>query len=247
MKQELTNRQYKEVKALIERSGARKKSGLLTGEGERFFREIPEELIETVIVSESYLAGHPQISAFVLDDAAYRKLCDTQHPQGIMAVFRQPSYDMADISGRGEDEGMYILIEGIQDPGNLGTIIRTAEAAGVKGIIMDRKTADVFSPKTVRATMGSIFRVPFAYTDDLAESMRRMKENGVVIYGAHLKGEDLYENPPAKKRAYLIGNEGRGISKEAAGLCDKKIRIPMQGKVESLNAAVAAAILMFNR
>ncbi len=245
MKKELTNKQYKDIKALIDRAGARKKSELFTGEGERFFNEIPGELIETVVVSESFLAGHPQISAFVLNDRAYQKLCDTQHPQGIMAVIRQPRSRIEDIAASGE--GIYILIEGLQDPGNLGTIVRTAEAAGVKGVIMDRNTADIYSPKTVRATMGSIFRVPFAYTDDLKETMSMLKKNGVVIYGAHLKGEDLYETVLAKKRAYLIGNEGRGISEEAADMCDRRIRIPMMGKVESLNAAVVAAALTYSR
>ncbi len=245
MEKKLTNRQYKEIRALIERGSARKKAGLFTGEGERFFEEIPKELIKTVVVSESFLAGHPDTDAFVLEDENYRRLCDTKHPQGILAVIKKPEIREEDIFFFDGDDGKVIVLEGLQDPGNLGTIIRTAEAAGVKGIVMDRNTADVYSPKVVRSTMGSVFRVPFFYTEDLEGAIDRLKENGVKIYAADLSGQELGSAPLEKKRAFVIGNEGAGLSKEISDMCDAKIRIPMKGKVESLNAAVAAALLMY--
>ncbi len=245
MKEELTNRQYKEIRALIERGNARKKTGLFTGEGERFFDEIPKELIKTVVVSESFHEKHPDTDAFVLKDEAYRKLCDTKNPQGILAVIKKPVIREEDIFSFDGGSGTVIILEGLQDPGNLGTIIRTAEAAGVKGVVMDRNTADVYSPKVVRSTMGSVFRVPFFYTDDLKETIIRIKKNGVRIYAADLSGQELGSVSLEKKRAFVIGNEGAGLSKEISDLCDTKIRIPMKGKVESLNAAVAAALLMY--
>ncbi|MBO4375030.1 MAG: RNA methyltransferase [Lachnospiraceae bacterium] len=245
MKKELTNRQYKEIRALIERGSARKKTGLFTGEGERFFEEIPESLIETVVVSGTYHEKHPDTDAYVLNDEAYRKLCDTKHPQGILAVIKKPETGKEAGISFGNDEGTAVVLEGIQDPGNLGTIIRTAEAAGAACVIMDRNTADIYSPKVVRSTMGSIFRVPFFYTDDLKETLTGFQKRGIKLYAADLSGEDMRGITLEKKRAFVIGNEGAGLSKEISDLCDRKIRIPMKGKVESLNAAVAAALLMY--
>ncbi|MBO6111821.1 MAG: RNA methyltransferase [Lachnospiraceae bacterium] len=241
----LTNRQYKEIRALIERNGARKKSGLFTAEGERFFKEIPEELISMVVVSEGFSKANPGIGAFVLNDDKYAALCDTKHPQGILAVIKKPVWKKEDFFANADKESLFLLLEGIRDPGNLGTIIRTAEAAGVNGIIMSSDTTDVFSPKTVRSTMGSVFRVPFLYTDDLKGEISELKKRNVTVYAAHLDGGDITGISLAPKRAFLIGNEANGLSDETAHLSDRLIKIPMKGRVESLNAAVAAAVLMF--
>ena len=245
MERELTNRQFKEIRALIERGNARKKTGLFTGEGERFFEEIPKELIEKVVVSRSFLEKHPQTDAFVLEDEAYRKLCDTKNPQGIMAVIKKPETASGDIVSLAAADGTAVVLEGLQDPGNLGTIIRTAEAAGVNCVVMDKNTVDIFSPKVVRSSMGSIFRVPFIYTEDLKDLLQQLKEKGVTLYAADLAGEDMKSVTLEKKRAFIIGNEGAGLSKEISDFCDTKIRIPMKGKIDSLNAAVAAALLMY--
>ena len=143
------------------------------------------------------------------------------------------------------EEGKVIVLEGLQDPGNLGTIIRTSEAAGVKGVVMDRNTADIYSPKVVRSTMGSVFRVPFFYTEDLKGALMRLKKNGAALYAADLSGDELQGAVLEKKRVFVIGNEGAGLTGEISDICDRKIRIPMKGRVESLNAAVAAALLMY--
>ncbi|MBR5376183.1 MAG: RNA methyltransferase [Lachnospiraceae bacterium] len=245
MEKKLTNRQYKEIRALIEKRCARKKTGLFTGEGERFFEEIPEDLIDTVVVSRSFLEKHPDKDAFVLEDEAYTKLCDTKHPQGILAVIKMPKIREEEIFSFEGEEGKVIVLEGLQDPGNLGTIIRTSEAAGVKGVVMDRNTADIYSPKVVRSTMGSVFRVPFFYTEDLKGALMRLKKNGAALYAADLSGDELQGAVLEKKRVFVIGNEGAGLTGEISDICDRKIRIPMKGRVESLNAAVAAALLMY--
>lgn len=139
-----------------------------------------------------------------------------------------------------------LILEGIQDPGNLGTMIRTGEGAGATGILMDKTTVDIFHPKTIRATMGALYRMPFFITSDLQGSIQQLKEKGVSIYAAHLSGTLSYEEPDYRGHTgFLIGNEGNGLSPEIAGLADFPIRIPMEGKVESLNAAVAAALLMY--
>lgn len=153
--------------------------------------------------------------------------------------------DSPDRRNRGKCAHLLIL-EGIQDPGNLGTMIRTGEGAGATGILMDKTTVDIFHPKTIRATMGALYRVPFFVTPDLQGAIQQLKEKGVSIYAAHLSGTLSYEEPDYRGHTgFLIGNEGNGLSPEIAGLADFPIRIPMEGKVESLNAAVAAALLMY--
>ena len=139
-----------------------------------------------------------------------------------------------------------LILEDTADPGNLGTIMRTAEAAGVTGVIMSKGTVDIFNPKVVRSTMGSIFRLPFAYVEDLKEVIKELKKSGISFYATHLKGEKSYKAIKYSDRsAILIGNEARGLSDEVADLADIYVIIPMQGKVESLNAAVAAALMMY--
>lgn len=140
---------------------------------------------------------------------------------------------------------LLLALEDIQDPGNLGTILRTAEGAGVTGIIMSRDTVDVHNSKVVRSTMGSIFRVPFCYVEDLAEEIARLSGEGFHTYSAHLQGLSFYDYDYRKPTVFVIGNEGRGLTEAMSELTEHKIRIPMMGKVESLNAATAATVLMY--
>ena len=169
------------------------------------------------------------------------KLADTKHPQGILAVVRQRKYELRDITGG----DLYLILDNVRDPGNLGTIIRTAEAAGASAVIMNKGCADIYSPKVVRSTMGSIFRLPFIYTEDLDEPVREIKKDGVTVYAADVSGVSITIEKIAERRAFIIGNEGNGISDDVIKLADRTVSIPMAGKVESLNAAVSAAILMF--
>ena len=141
---------------------------------------------------------------------------------------------------------MLLFLENIQDPGNLGTMMRTAEGAGVTGIIMSRETTDIYNPKTIRATMGSLYRMPFVYVDDFCETIRMAKAQGIRLYAAHLKGKHTYDGEDYRKPSgFLIGNEGNGLTEEAADSATDYIRIPMGGQLESLNAAIAAAVLMY--
>ena len=160
--------------------------------------------------------------------------------------------DAASVSATGTKTGggiqpLHLLIlEDIQDPGNLGTMVRTAEAAGMDGIIMSRGTADIFSPKVIRSTMGGIFRMPFIYTDSLCETIRNLQSDGVSVYAAYLRdGRDFRDVDYPARSAIMIGNEGNGLTDEAVGCADANVFIPMQGEVESLNAGVAAALIMY--
>ncbi|MCR5236548.1 MAG: RNA methyltransferase [Lachnospiraceae bacterium] len=235
-------KKIREVRALCERPSARRRTGLFVAEGERLVEEIPPESIETVYMSDSFMKSHSEMRCdFVMKDCDFVKLADTKHPQGILAVARQRTYSLKDMMGG----DLYVILETIQDPGNLGTIIRTAEAAGVAGVIMNKGCADIYSPKVVRSTMGSIFRIPFLYTDDLQVALSELKREGVTVYAADLAGNSVDDEKIAARRAFIIGNEGNGITKKTIGLADRIVSIPMAGKVESLNAAVSAAILMY--
>lgn len=238
------------VRTLVQlkrKAKVRRKEGCFAAEGLRLYQEIPDELIRTVYVSETFEKEHASQLAgkkyMTVRDDVFAYLSDTKTPQGILCVVNMPSCAPERIF---RPDGLWIVLETLQDPGNLGTIFRTAEGAGVTGILMDRTTVDVFSPKVVRSTMGSIFRVPFLITDDLRKSVEQLKKCGAMICAADLTADLCYDEVDYREgTAFLIGNEGNGLSPQACAMADKEIRIPMEGKLESLNASVAAALLMY--
>ena len=178
-------------------------------------------------------------------DDVMKSMSDTQTPQGILCVVKQPSCVIEDIMGNKKSH-LLLILEGLQDPGNLGTIFRTSEAAGVTGIIMSRDTVDIYNPKTIRSTMGSIYRVPFIYSEDLYTDLDKLRTHGISVYAAYLTGSVSYDKCDYRSdTAFLIGNEGNGLSDKALSHSDTRVRIPMEGRVESLNAAVSAAVLMY--
>ncbi|HPR79524.1 MAG TPA: RNA methyltransferase, partial [Candidatus Limiplasma sp.] len=139
-----------------------------------------------------------------------------------------------------------ILLENVQDPGNVGTILRTADASGFQTCILTPGCADPFSPKALRATMGSVFRVPCVQSDDAAQTVLTLKTAGYAVLASVLDGEDFYNRPKLpQKVCVIIGNEGAGITPQTVAEATHRFRLPMRGGAESLNAAVAAAILMY--
>lgn len=172
-------------------------------------------------------------------------MSDTQTPQGILALVRQHAFRTEDLLAA-PGPAFLMVLENIQDPGNLGTILRAGEGAGITGVLMSETTADIYNPKVIRSTMGSVFRVPFVYTEDLPASLKALKAGGVRLYAAHLNGRNNYEKEDyTVDTGFLVGNEANGLTDETAALADACVKIPMKGKVESLNAAVAASVLMF--
>ena len=243
-----SNPVVRQVAGLQARSRARQESGLYVVEGPKLLKELPASQKIRAFASESYLKNQGnknfalQMEAEPIPDVVFQKMSDTKSPQGILAIARQRQYQLEDLfSG-----GPVLILENLQDPGNLGTILRTGEAAGIGGILADATTVDRYNPKVVRATMGAIFRVPYAVTEDLGEAVKTLKNRGFRVYAAHLDGRAAYDREDYRKpTAFLIGNEGQGLSEAAASLADVRIRIPMEGQVESLNAAVAASILLY--
>lgn len=180
----------------------------------------------------------------MLTDTVFAHASDTKTPQGVLCVVRQKSYKLEDLL-KGEKRHLLVL-DNLQDPGNMGTIVRTAEGAGVTGVIMSRDCVDIYNPKTIRSTMGSIYRMPFYYAEDILKAICKIKDAGIKVYAAHLDGEKSYdEEDYAFSCAFLIGNEGNGLREETSKMADHYIIIPMSGEVESLNAAIAASVLMF--
>ena len=236
----------------------RKKDGVFIVEGIKMALEVPVERLEAVVVSDSFIkenrfriAGLEKackkekgIRFECIPDSDYKRLSDTKTPQGILAVLKAYDYTPEEILR--EENGFYVFLENLQDPGNLGTIIRSAEAAGCSGVILNENSVDPYNPKVIRATMGSFFRVKFAVTPDLRSLIREFREDGGTVYAAHLQGSVPYDQADYRKKcAVMIGNESKGLSDALTEAADLRVHIPMKGKVESLNAAMAATILMF--
>ena len=247
-----SNARVKELVQLQKKSKVRNEQGVFLVEGVKMYQEIPQEQLVKVYVSETFADKQKEeINRLrdrrkleYLSDHVFQYVSDTKTPQGILCVVRQSTYCLEDIL-EAEDAHLLVL-DNLQDPGNLGTILRTAEGAGVTGIIISKESVDIYNPKVIRSTMGSIYRVPFVYVEDLKEAIAKVKAHGIFTYAAHLDGKNSYDKEDyTKKTAFLIGNEGNGLRKEIADLADTWIRIPMQGQVESLNAAIATSVLMF--
>lgn len=245
------NKQVKNVVLLNSSAKARKKQNAFIVEGIRMFSELETARILAVFVSEHFSNEKANVHLLekvnyqVVEDKVFHKMSDTQTPQGILAVVKKREYSMADMIQIGK-QGCILFLEDIQDPGNLGTMIRTGEGAGINGIIMSKDTADLYNPKTIRSTMGSIYRVPHLVVDNFLESILEFQEKGGRVYGTHLMGQHEYQELNyTGMTGILIGNEGNGLSEEAVGAADELVRIPMEGQVESLNASIAAALFMY--
>lgn len=243
------NKQIKNILKLQKSSKARKEQNLFVVEGIRMFREVPKERLSRVYVTEEFYEKNSELFDHrrpddLVSESVFEKLSETKTPQGVLATVNMKEYILEDLLTI-KNNPLFLVLENLQDPGNLGTILRTAEGAGIDGIIMSRDTVDVYNPKVVRSTMGSLFRMPFAYVEDLFEAVEKIKSSGVTVYAAHLDGEGFYEKDYRKGTAFLIGNEGNGLTCELTALADEKIRIPMKGKVESLNAAIAATLMAY--
>lgn len=255
----LSNSRVKRVAALCNRAKARRDEDAFVAEGIKLFIEAPKNWLREVYVSESFMAklkkggkddimsALSQVKYEVVSDEVFAKISDTRTPQGILSVLKQPHYSLEDAVAKiGGSNPLFVILEDIQDPGNLGTILRVCEGAGADGIIMTDNTADIFNPKVIRSTMGSVYRVPFFIVDDLGGAIGMLKDAGISVYAAAPeKSVDYDEADYSKPSAFLIGNEGNGLKDETVKLADQSISIPMAGQVESLNAAIAAAILVY--
>ena len=247
-----SNKQVKRVINLRDKAKARREEGLYVAEGLRMCREYKPDDVEILYITENFgkqeenkkwLRGFK--FEFVTDEVMHY-MADTKTPQGVLAVAKQKKCTLEDILKKTKTQKLLMILENIQDPGNLGTIIRAGEGAGITGVVMSSDTADIYNPKVIRSTMGAVFRVPFVYVEDLKAALLQLKDHGVHLYAAHLKGQNPYDQEDyTESTGFLIGNEAQGLSDEIASLADTYVKIPMAGSVESLNAAIASSVLMF--
>lgn len=254
----LSNERVRKVVSYIQKSKARKENNVFVIEGMKMLREAPVLQVREAYVTEKFLDGASEedkeilwrYGAETVTDEVMKKMADTRTPQGVLAVVSMYQYSEEEVldgyKEMGIEKPLLLILENIQDPGNLGTMLRSSEGAGVTGVILSKGSADVYNPKVIRSTMGSIFRMPFMYVDNLPAFVEKLSERGIKTYAAHLKGKRNYDKfDYTKPTAFLIGNEGNGLSNETADAASEYVLIPMKGQVESMNAATSAAILTF--
>ncbi|MBO8169475.1 MAG: RNA methyltransferase [Thermoanaerobacteraceae bacterium] len=243
------NEKIKEINSL-HRKKYRQQKGLYFVEGQRMVEEALQfASVRTVVISEEFAdkkywemqlqpAG---TEILMVPEKLFKKLADTENPQGILAVVKKekPSLDKI-ISGN------VLVAAAIQDPGNLGTLIRTAVAAGCAAVITTRGTVDVYNPKVLRSTMGAIFKIPVLDGQPVSQILAWLKNNGLPLIVADVAAEKAYYDVDlARPFALLIGNENLGPEEQVLAAADQLVRIPMLGKTESLNAAIAGSIILY--
>lgn len=246
-----TNARVKRLVNLGKKAKSRYGEGVFIVEGIKMFLEAPTEWVKEIYVSERFLEKNPSMQFQgkryeVVSEEVFEKISDTQTPQGVLCVMKMPEYKLGELLKINKKQLLFLVLEDIQDPGNLGTMFRAGEGAGIDGVIMTKNTVDIFNPKVIRSTMGSIYRVPFVITDDILQTIADLRTGGVTVCAAHLKDSVNYDlQDYTKSTAFLIGNEANGLKDETANRADCYIKIPMKGQVESLNAAVASSVLLY--
>ena len=246
------NNSFKNTKKLKERKN-RNKSNKYIIEGFRLVQEAfkAKISIDYLIVTEDaigkidqYLSDYisSDIKNYKISENLFKELVSTENPQGILAVINM---NIKPLKSNGK---FYLLCDKLQDPGNLGTIIRTSHAAGVQGIILTKGTVDIYNEKTIRSTMGSIFYIPIHYDDDNLSLVKSLKDEGFNLVVTSLEtNKDFFEEDLRGKVILTVGNEGNGVSTEVMDLADTKVKIPMPGNAESLNVAIATSVIMYEK
>ncbi len=242
-----------QVKYLIQLQGKakkRKECQEFVVEGHKMVAEAPKDRLVKIYASETFVKSNPSYMEKLnfpyetVSDNVFAQMSDTKTPQGILAIVKMLKYTLDDMLKA--ENPLIVILENLQDPGNLGTILRTSEGAGVTGVIMSPNTVDIYNPKTIRSTMGSLYRMPFMYAQDFEDTLNQLKNAGIMLNAAHLEGSVEYTGADYRvPSAFLIGNEGNGLTDRTAKAAGRCVRIPMCGQVESLNAAIAASILLF--
>lgn len=243
----ITSRQnplFQKIRKLNTSGSFRRQQGLFPGEGGKLLEEAVKWDASIEFVVKTPDAGLPdRLSCRVVETPrdVLDSLADTETPQGVIFACRLPDTTLPQTL----PQGRYLVLDGVQDPGNLGTVWRTADAFGASGLLLTGSCADPFGPKAVRATMGACFRLP-VWKGERQAVAALLERSGIPLYATALR-EDTEDigKVDLSRAAVVIGSEGRGISEELLGLCKKTLKIPMEDRCESLNAAVAAAIVLW--
>ena len=223
---------------------ARRETGLFLAEGRKLTDEALRSgwPVRAVLLREGEECPDlpPELPVYLLPEHILAAVCDTKTPQGVAAVVGLPE------GGDTVPRGLWVALDNVQDPGNVGTILRTADAAGFRGALLSADCADPFSPKVLRATMGSLFHLPLRVVQDLPAALAELRRAGFSVLSTELGGEPFYARQGVGPDAALvIGNEGNGVSPAVRAEATHHLSLPMRGRAESLNAAVAAGIMMY--
>lgn len=251
----LSKKQIKLIQAIKKSNNYRTKYQCFLVEGLKSIVEAIKSdfIVDFIIVSERFvkdnseeykeIAFNSNIKIHIISDELYETLSDTVTPQGIMAVVKIKYNNITQLEN---DNFILTALDKIKDPGNMGTIIRTADAAAAGGVILGKGCVDVFNPKVVRATMGSIFHVPLVKTDNLIETLMQLKKHGAQIVTTFLTATKYYyELDFLKPTVLVMGKEDEGVSQEIVNISDEIVKIPMLGKAESLNVSIAHGIILY--
>ena len=200
-----------------------------------------EESIEDGDIDQKLLYEIAKYDCIYVNKKVFSILTDVQNPQGILAVIEKKNNE----ENINYKEDIIVVLDGIQDPGNLGTILRTIDSVGLSQVIVSKETADSYNPKVVRSTMGAIFRVNLIESEDLLQTLKNLKKHKYKIMATSLETNNSIYDVEYNKKVIVIGNEANGVSKNVLEYADEKIKIPMLGKTESLNASVATSIILY--
>lgn len=251
------NPSVREVRRLAQRS-ERQATGLFLLEGPQAVREAlayRPELVTALFITPSALERHPELGdlAFTVDlelqfatEEAIEAMADTQAPQGVIAVARQFPVSLRTLFD--SRPRLIAILEEVRDPGNAGTIIRAADAAGADAVVLTGRSVDPYNPKVVRATTGSLFHIPIAVEAELDQTSGRARGAGLQVLAADISGQELTglgSEELATPTAWVFGNEARGLSEEQLASTDRAVRVPIYGLAESMNLATAASVLLY--
>ena len=246
------NETVKQIRKLKDKK-YRDQTGQYIVEGIKLLREAIEEnaKITTIVVCDDcekngtldkkLLYEIAKFNCIYVTEKVFNLLTDVSNPQGVLAVIEKNN-TKTEINW---DEDLILVLDNVQDPGNIGTILRTLDSANLKQIIISKGSGDVYNPKVVRSTMGAIFRVNVIESDNIADTIKEIKKHKYTVMATDLDTDSSIYDEKYSKCAVVIGNEANGVSKEVLELADKKIKIPMLGKTESLNASVATGIILY--
>ena len=200
-----------------------------------------EDNVNSGAIDKKLLYEIAKYECIYVNKKIFSLISDVQNPQGILAVIeKQNSEENIDYK-----QDVIVVLDGIQDPGNLGTILRTIDSVGLNQVIVSKETADAYNPKVVRSTMGAIFRVNIIESDNLLETLKNLKKHKYKVMATSLETQNSIYDVDYNKKVIVIGNEANGVSEEILDYSDEKIKIPMLGKTESLNASVATAVILY--
>lgn len=253
---ELSQRQKKDIRALKNSKNIRQKQRRFLVEGLKTVREAVESAfnIDFIVISDDFLEKNRSgiedllrpfngIKIFKTSSRTFEKLSDTVTPQGIMAIVKQRQYRLGEFI---KEKFLIVALDRIGDPGNMGTIIRTADAAGADVVIVGKGCVDVYNPKVIRTTMGSIFHIPVIQANDLLDTLVKLKKSGGHIVTTYLDTTNYYYSVDLSlPTVVVVGQEDDGVSRDIVDISDYVVKIPMPGKAESLNVSIACGILLF--